>query len=97
MFTRKFKIPDYNWEVEMYDPTEEEAIVLGTAYDARDWSKVYSLLPNYITKWNCTDRQGTVLAIDTLGVAKLPSPALRWLVLAYFKAVYAEPKNTLAS
>jgi hypothetical protein len=92
MFTRKFKVPDYEWEVEMFEPTMAESEKLAKAYDARDWSTAFQVLATLIKSWNCTDKKGVQLSIDADGVAELPLPVLRYLVTALYDAISVDSK-----
>ena len=92
MFTRKFKVPDYEWEVEMFEPTMAESEKLAKAYDARDWPTAFQVLSTLVKSWNCTDKKEAPLTIDADGVAALPLPVLRYLVTALYDAISVDSK-----
>ena len=98
MFTRKFTIPEYGWEAELYEPTTGEEQQLIETYDKKD-QKFPEVIAPLIKSWNFTDRQGNPLSITPEGVSKVPRPVLFSLVKALLKSGYegTDSKNTSAS
>ena len=98
MFTRKFIIPEYNWNIEMYDLTVGEEKEIPEAFDNKDPSFPERLV-KLIVKWDCTDRNGAVLPVTAESVSKLPRRVVFSLLKLLLKSGYQEldSKNTSAS
>ena len=95
MFTRRFKVPNYDWEIELFEPTTGEWVKLSDSYNERNWTEVHKALAPMVKSWNCTDRTGNALPITVEGVSNLPLTVIRWLVLELDSALAADgkPKN----
>lgn len=99
MFTRTYRVPDYGWEIVMFDPTIDELDRLSKAHDSRDLPAAYEVLAPLISFWNCTDRSGNALSKDAEGIAKLPRPVYLNLINSYIDTIIeaGKPKNPSAS
>ena len=99
MFTRTFTVPNYNWQIELFEPTTGEWVKLSDSYNDRNWPEVHKALTPMVKQWDCTDRAGNVLPITVEGVAQLPLTVIRWLGLELDAALAADskPKNPSSS
>ena len=89
MFTRKFTVPEYNFEFEMYELTIGEEKQITEAFDKRDPEFAAIMVP-LIVSWNCTDRQGVPLPVNAEGLAKIPRPVIYSLIKTLLKSGYEE-------
>ena len=80
---RTVKIPEYNWEIVFFDPTEGELLAIDEARtavkNAKDdaailaaLAKVKGIVAGFIETWDCTDRKGNPLPVEGANFDKLP-------------------------
>jgi len=99
VFTRTLAVPNYNWEVEFYEPSVGEWTILSDSYNQRNWPEVNKALLPLIKRWSCTDRVSGALPLSIAGLEKLPLPVIKFICTKMDEVLAEEgkPKNPSGS
>lgn len=81
---RKILIPEYEWNIEVYDPTVLELEELQKAFTVSDWPQIKKLVSGLFASWDAFDRNGVDIPLpskeDSSPLDKIPQIALKLVV-----------------
>ena len=88
---RTVTVPEYDWNIEFYDPTIAELNELDEARKTNDNDKVKEIVSRLIISWDAVDRKNEPLKLEAGSFDQLPPAVLGTLVKGIIEHMSADP------